>query len=80
MDITSTRSSSRNTSGLGWWMLSTTVTPWSPSAARMSTTLAALVLSKPVVGSSRNMMAGDVRSAVAMDTRRFSPPLSPRVN
>jgi len=61
-------------------MLSTTVTPPSPSAARMSTTLAALVLSSPVVGSSRNMMAGDVSSSVAMETRRFSPPLSPRVH
>ena len=46
----------------------------------MSTTFAAFVLSSPVVGSSRNINPGDVRSSVAMDTRRFSPPLNPRVN
>ena len=61
-------------------MLITTVTPTLPSAARMSTTLAALELSRPVVGSSRNMIPGLVRSSAAMETRRFSPPLSPRVN
>mmetsp|Transcript_25123 Transcript_25123/g.62896 ORF Transcript_25123/g.62896 Transcript_25123/m.62896 type:complete len:320 (-) Transcript_25123:378-1337(-) len=61
-------------------MLNTTVTSMLPSPERMSTTLAALVLSSPVVGSSRNMIPGLVSSSVAMLTRRFSPPLSPRVN
>ena len=44
---------SRRTSGRGWWMLSTTVTPRPPSAARMPTTAAALVLSRPA-GSPRD--------------------------
>ena len=61
-------------------MLSTTVTPMDPSPLRMSTTFAALVLSSPVVGSSRNMIPGLVSNSVAMETLRFSPPLSPRVN
>ena len=61
-------------------MLSTTVTPMDPKPLRMSTTFAAFVLSNPVVGSSKNMIPGLVSSSVAMDTRRFSPPLSPRVN
>ena len=56
------------------------MTPMDPSPLRMSTTFAALVLSSPVVGSSRNMIPGLVSSSVAMETLRFSPPLSPRVN
>jgi len=46
----------------------------------MSTTFAAFVESNPVVGSSRNIMPGDMRSSVAMETRRFSPPDRPREN
>mmetsp|Transcript_5561 Transcript_5561/g.18689 ORF Transcript_5561/g.18689 Transcript_5561/m.18689 type:complete len:275 (+) Transcript_5561:1428-2252(+) len=46
----------------------------------MSTTFAAFVLSKPVVGSSKNMMPGLIKSSVAMLTRRFSPPDKPRWN
>ena len=61
-------------------MLSSTVTPARDNPLRMSTTFAALVLSSPVVGSSRNMIPGLVSSSVAMETLRFSPPLSPRVN
>ena len=61
-------------------MLSSTVTPVRDNPLRMSTTFAAFVLSNPVVGSSKNMIPGLVSSSVAMDTRRFSPPLSPRVN
>ncbi len=34
----------------------------------------------PVVGSSRKRTPGEVRSSAAMETRRFSPPDSPRVN
>ena len=61
-------------------MLSTTATPLSASAARMPTTLAALELSSPEVGSSRYSTAGCVSSSAAMLSRRFSPPDSPRWN
>mmetsp|Transcript_4797 Transcript_4797/g.16526 ORF Transcript_4797/g.16526 Transcript_4797/m.16526 type:complete len:224 (+) Transcript_4797:903-1574(+) len=61
-------------------MLSSTVTPAPARAPIVSTTLAALVLSSPVVGSSRKRMPGLVRSSVPMLTRRFSPPLRPRTN
>jgi len=46
----------------------------------MSTTLAAFVLSRPVVGSSRNMRPGHMSSSTPMLTRRFSPPDSPLTN
>mmetsp|Transcript_8362 Transcript_8362/g.30571 ORF Transcript_8362/g.30571 Transcript_8362/m.30571 type:complete len:341 (+) Transcript_8362:934-1956(+) len=80
LDMTNTRSRRRNMSGRGWWIESRIVTPSAPRPARMSTTFAALVASRPVVGSSRNITPGLVRSSVATLTLRFSPPLSPRVN
>mmetsp|Transcript_2513 Transcript_2513/g.9702 ORF Transcript_2513/g.9702 Transcript_2513/m.9702 type:complete len:242 (-) Transcript_2513:1357-2082(-) len=61
-------------------MLSKTVTPRSPSPARISTTLFAFVLSNPVVGSSRNKTLGDVSKAHAIETRLFSPPARPLWN
>mmetsp|Transcript_2861 Transcript_2861/g.11015 ORF Transcript_2861/g.11015 Transcript_2861/m.11015 type:complete len:85 (-) Transcript_2861:1846-2100(-) len=61
-------------------MLSNTVVPIAPRPDRISTTLAAFVLSSPVVGSSRNIMPGLIKSSVAMLTRRFSPPDKPRWN
>ena len=65
-------------SGRGWWMLNNTVVPMAPRPDSMSTTLAAFVLSRPVVGSSRNMMPGLINNSVAILTRRFSPPDNPR--
>mmetsp|Transcript_7039 Transcript_7039/g.17459 ORF Transcript_7039/g.17459 Transcript_7039/m.17459 type:complete len:253 (+) Transcript_7039:1371-2129(+) len=70
----------RKMSGRGWWMDMTTVTPAAAAPAMMSTTRAALVESSPVVGSSSSSTPGRVSSSTPMDTRRFSPPLSPRTN
>eukprot|EP00983_Pelagomonas_calceolata_P046106 1140006-Pelagomonas_calceolata.AAC.5 len=44
------------------------------SLARISTTRAALVESRPVVGSSSSSSPGAHSSSIAMLTRRFSPP------
>lgn len=46
-DSSITRCMRRNTSGRGWWMVSTTPTPPAARPARMSTTFAALLLSRP---------------------------------
>jgi hypothetical protein len=43
-----------------------------------STTVNAVMLSKPLVGSSRNITEGSWMMSTAMLTRRFSPPERPR--
>mmetsp|Transcript_8087 Transcript_8087/g.27780 ORF Transcript_8087/g.27780 Transcript_8087/m.27780 type:complete len:107 (+) Transcript_8087:1239-1559(+) len=63
----------------GCWMLRITLIPPSPSCASAPTMVAAFVLSRPVVGSSRNKMRGLCRSSLATLTRFFSPPEMPRV-
>ena len=49
------------------------------SVARILTRRLALEASRPVVGSSKKRMGGWVRSSVATETRRFSPPEIPRI-
>jgi len=53
--------------------------PCLPKDARTSTIVAAFVLSRPVVGSSRNKIRGQWRSSLATLTRFFSPPDIPLV-
>mmetsp|Transcript_13070 Transcript_13070/g.36690 ORF Transcript_13070/g.36690 Transcript_13070/m.36690 type:complete len:100 (-) Transcript_13070:2469-2768(-) len=60
-------------------MLRITLIPFSARDARASTIVAAFVLSKPVVGSSRNRMLGLCSNSLATLTRFFSPPEIPRV-
>mmetsp|Transcript_17604 Transcript_17604/g.36015 ORF Transcript_17604/g.36015 Transcript_17604/m.36015 type:complete len:120 (+) Transcript_17604:2644-3003(+) len=60
-------------------MLRTMIMPCSPRDANTSTIVAALVLSRPVVGSSKNKIRGLCSSSLATLTRFFSPPEIPRV-
>lgn len=53
---------------------------WLQRDARMVTSRLALEASNPVVGSSRKSKMGWVRSSVATETRRFSPPDMPRIS
>ena len=58
LDRMSTRCIRLKTSGRGWWMVIRTAVPVWVRDASMSTTLAALVLSKPVQASSSKLLAG----------------------
>mmetsp|Transcript_9770 Transcript_9770/g.32241 ORF Transcript_9770/g.32241 Transcript_9770/m.32241 type:complete len:221 (+) Transcript_9770:3154-3816(+) len=79
--MTSTTPSFAKTSGRGWWMLNKTVTfPCRCNSQSKSTTVDAFALSSPVVGSSRNRIAGEVRSSHAIETRLRSPPDKPRTH
>mmetsp|Transcript_1979 Transcript_1979/g.4533 ORF Transcript_1979/g.4533 Transcript_1979/m.4533 type:complete len:201 (+) Transcript_1979:1428-2030(+) len=59
-------------------MLRTTIRPCRARLARVSTTLRAMLLSKPEVGSSKRITEGAVSSSIAIDSRLRSPPESPR--
>mmetsp|Transcript_27525 Transcript_27525/g.69469 ORF Transcript_27525/g.69469 Transcript_27525/m.69469 type:complete len:98 (-) Transcript_27525:816-1109(-) len=64
-------------SELGWWMVATTVLPADARLLRVWTTLNAVYVSKPLVGSSRKRMLGSVMSSIAMAVRFLSPPEIP---
>ena len=78
--ISMTRWKRSKMSDRGWWILITTVVPFEATRDMIRTTLMALLLSRPVVGSSRNSNAGQASNSDAMETRRFSPPEIPRTN
>ena len=59
---------------LGWWMVQMTVLPWLASLLSVSTTVAAMKLSRPEVGSSQNMMLGLVNTSLASDSLFLCPP------
>lgn len=59
----------------GWWMLDTTVRPSAATDLSVRIRAAAVVESRPEVGSSSSRMDGSVSISVAMLTRFFSPPL-----
>ena len=62
---------------LGWWMVQITVLPWLARLLSISTTLVAIKLSRPEVGSSQNIKAGLVRTSEARDSLFIWPPEMP---
>mmetsp|Transcript_95830 Transcript_95830/g.310585 ORF Transcript_95830/g.310585 Transcript_95830/m.310585 type:complete len:205 (+) Transcript_95830:1069-1683(+) len=72
-------SNSSSVSYRGWWMTHSTVVPRRSAEVFMqSTTSCAVVLSRPLVGSSANSSNGCETSSMAMDTRLRWPPEMPR--
>lgn len=63
----------------GWWMVRITVLPLRAMWCTLSMTLWALVESRPEVGSSRKSNEGPCIMSTPIDTRRRSPPDTPRV-
>mmetsp|Transcript_72457 Transcript_72457/g.223917 ORF Transcript_72457/g.223917 Transcript_72457/m.223917 type:complete len:310 (-) Transcript_72457:953-1882(-) len=63
----------------GWWMTLMTVVPWfSAALLRQPMTSCAVVLSRPLVGSSAKSSRGRVTNSMAMETRFRWPPDIPR--
>jgi len=63
----------------GWWIVISTMLPPFAISFTLSTTLYALVESRPEVGSSRNSRDGLWIMSVPIDTLRRSPPETPRI-
>ncbi|KAK1268744.1 hypothetical protein QJS04_geneDACA006469 [Acorus gramineus] len=63
----------------GWWMVRTTVLPARAMSWTLSITPCALVESRPDVGSSRKRRDGPWIMSTPIETRRRSPPETPRV-
>ena len=63
----------------GWWIVINTMLPPFAISFTLSTTLYALVESRPEVGSSRNSRDGLWIMSVPIDTLRRSPPETPRI-
>mmetsp|Transcript_4795 Transcript_4795/g.9508 ORF Transcript_4795/g.9508 Transcript_4795/m.9508 type:complete len:274 (-) Transcript_4795:450-1271(-) len=61
----------------GWWIVATTVRPAAARLLSVWTTLKAVNVSRPEVGSSRNRMEGSVMSSIAIAVLFLSPPEIP---
>lgn len=64
----------------GWWITLTTVLPLLAKSLNKNIIVTAVFESSPVVGSSKNIIDGFVRSSTPIEVRFLSPPDIPRMS